>query len=80
MKTYEFWRERATGRLWAVELRDGVVVGCCGPLHRSDVEAQFLPTLDYSPERAGLMEADREAFDLELGEVQRPASTGEPRA
>ena len=64
MKTYEFWRERGTGEIWAVELLDGVVVGCCGPLTRSEVEERFLRTFDYSPARAAWVEAHRDAFDL----------------
>lgn len=64
MKTYEFWRERGPGEIWAVELLDGVVVGCCGPFTRSEVEERFLRTFDYSPARATWVEAHRDAFDL----------------
>ena len=64
MKSYEFWRERATGSIWAVELLQGRVVGCCGPLARSEIDEQFLPTFDYSPERAASTEADRDVFDV----------------
>ena len=64
MKTHEYWRERETGEVCAVELLDGVVVGYCGPLNASELEEQFLKTLDYSPERAAWIEAHRDAFDL----------------
>jgi len=64
MKTYEYWRERETGQIWAVEFVDGIVVGCCGPLDCDELEQRFLPTLDYSVERAAWVEAHREAFDL----------------
>jgi len=64
MKTYEFWRERGTGEVWAVELREGVVVGCCGPLDHSEVDEAFFETFDYSSDRAAWVEAHREAFDL----------------
>lgn len=64
MKTYEFWREPETGKVWAIELLEGAVVGCCGPLDRSEIEERFLPTFDYSPERAGWTEAHRDTFDL----------------
>ena len=64
MKTYEFWRERETGQVWAVKLLEGVVVGCCGPLDHSEIESRFLATFDYSPERAALTEAQRDSFDL----------------
>jgi hypothetical protein len=64
MKTYEFWRERGTGEVWAIELLEGAVVGCCGPLDQSEIEEQFLPTFDYSPERAAWTEERRDLFDL----------------
>ena len=64
MKAYEFWREHATGYVRAVELREGVVVSCCGPLEKSEIEEQFLPTFDYSPARAAWTESHRDAFDL----------------
>lgn len=61
---HEFWRERRTGEAWAVELREGVVVGCCGPLDHSEVDETFLETFDYSSDRAAWVEAHRDAFDL----------------
>ena len=64
MKTYEFWRDRVSGFIWAVALREGVVVGCCGPLTRSSVDEQFLPTFDYATERAEWFESSRERFEL----------------
>jgi len=64
MKTYEFWRERETGDVWAVELLEGVVVGLCGPLHHSEVDEGFLETFGYSTERAAWVEQHRDAFDL----------------
>ena len=35
----EIWKDRVSGKLWAVELLRGRVVGCCGPLdpRRADV-------------------------------------------
>lgn len=64
MKTCEFWRERATRETWAIELLDGIVFGCCGPLDHSEVEEQFLESFDYSPLRAAWVEGHRDAFDL----------------
>jgi hypothetical protein len=64
MRTFEFWRESETGAVWAVELREGAVVGCCGPLDHSEIDEQFLPTLDYSVDRAAWVDAHRDAFDL----------------
>lgn len=64
MKTYEFWRERRTGEVWAIELVEGAVVGCCGPLDHGDLDQEFLGAFDYSSERAAWVEAHRDAFDL----------------
>lgn len=46
MKTYEFWRERRTGEVWAIELLEGAVVGCCGPLDHSELDEKFLEAFD----------------------------------
>ena len=64
VKEYEFWRERVTGDIWAVELVEGKVVAVAGPLHHDDVDEDFLPGFDYAPERADWVEAHRDAFDL----------------
>jgi hypothetical protein len=75
MRTYEFWRRRETGEIWAVELAEGVVVGCCGPLHSSDVDESFLPTFDYSHEDAAWVEEHRDAYHLHcIGVAKPPAS------
>lgn len=64
MKTHEFWRERATGEIWAVELVDGAVVGRCGPLDHSELDEGFLATFDYARDQAAWTEEHRDAFDL----------------
>lgn len=64
MREHEFWRERATGEVWAIEFRDGAVSGCCGPLDPGELEETFLPALDYSPARVAWIETHREEFDL----------------
>jgi hypothetical protein len=64
MRTYEFWRERRTGEVWAIELLEGVVVGSCGPLDHSELDETFLEAFDYSPGRSASIEAHRDAFDL----------------
>lgn len=64
MKTYEFWRERGTGQVWAIELLEGVVVGACGPLDHSELCEEFLKAFDYAAERSAWIEAHRDAFDL----------------
>jgi len=64
MKTYGFWRDRTRGTIWAVALVEGVVVGSCGPLTRSEADEQFLPTLDYSAEQRAVVEGSRERFEV----------------
>lgn len=65
MKEHEFWRERSTGQVYAIELEDGIVTGSCGPLSRTETDDDFLPSFDYSPVRAEWIERNREAFELE---------------
>jgi hypothetical protein len=62
MTSYEFWRHHATGEVIAVKLLDGIVVGACGPLHHDDMDAAFLPSLDYSEDGAEAIETAREAY------------------
>lgn len=64
MDEYEFWRERATGHVYAVALVDGVVRGVCGPLDAEELDERFLPAFEYAPERAARVEAEREEFEL----------------
>jgi hypothetical protein len=63
MNSYEYWRDRTTGHVLAVKLHDGVVVGCCGPFTRTQLEERFLPTLDYGPEQADWVDAHRDQYD-----------------
>ena len=63
MRTHEFWRNRSGG-VWAVELVEGVVAGCCGPLDASEIEDEFLPHLEYSAREAEWIEAHRTEFEL----------------
>ena len=64
MKTYEFWRDTGTGEVWAVELADGVVFRCYGPLHWSEISPSFLRLYDYSAEEAPRIEERREEFEF----------------
>lgn len=64
MRTYEFWRERRTRDIWAVELEDGIVAACAGPLHPGEIDPAYLDGYDYSPAEAERLEAAREEFDL----------------
>jgi hypothetical protein len=63
MQTHEFWRETATQEVWAVELEDGVVVRCAGPLHWVEITPSFLRS-GYDLRAAGAPEiqARREDF------------------
>jgi hypothetical protein len=45
----EFWMYKPTGRAWAVELRDDVIVGAAGPLDFEDARPIILEYLDYLP-------------------------------
>ena len=63
METHEFWREK-TGEIWAVVLRQGVVVGCAGPLRPDDVDPDYLSGYDYSTNGAARIERERDEFDL----------------
>jgi len=64
MRTYEFWRERTSGDIWAVELEDGIVAACAGPLHPGDINPAYLDGYDYSPAEAERLDGAREEFDL----------------
>ena len=57
-----FWMEHATQAVWAVELRDDVVVSCYGPLLAEDVDDDLLDVFDYSPGGAAWIELNRERF------------------
>jgi len=64
MITYEFWRHPETGEVWAVKLRNGIVVAACGPLHHDEIDHEFLEDLDYSEEGAASIEATRDRYGL----------------
>jgi hypothetical protein len=63
MKTHEFWREAGTRAIWAVELRDGIVVGGRGPLKPDEVAVDYLSGYDYATAKAADLEARREEFE-----------------
>jgi len=64
MITHEFWRHSGTGQVFAVQLLDGIVVACSGPLHHDDIDLAFLDDLDYAEEGATAIEASREEYVL----------------
>ena len=61
---YEFWRERESGRVWAVELRDGIVRGACGPLRLDQISRDYLRGYAYADELGREIEGRRAEFDL----------------
>ncbi len=66
MRRHEFWRERATGEVWAIELHEGVVSGCFGPLEHGDVDDELLGRCVWDRERADWIERHRDEFDLHV--------------
>lgn len=63
MRQHELWRDRRNGDVWAVELNDGIVTACDGPLHWSDLSLSYLDGYSYRPDGALAIERDREHFD-----------------
>jgi CBS domain-containing protein len=82
MKEREFWQNRKTGGLYAVELEDGVVTGTCGPLTASEIEERFLTAFDYSVRDADWLEQHRDQFDFYSNGVRRrrPSSAANTRS
>jgi len=50
----ELWKDRVSGKLWAVELARGRIVGCCGPLEATDVAGLNLADLPFERDRGVL--------------------------
>lgn len=59
---HEFWMEGSSRAVWAVELHDGVVAACWGPLLPEDVEEDLLDAFAYGTGGAAWIEANRERF------------------
>ncbi len=76
VKEHEFWREQGAGHVYAVELKDGIVSGTCGPLDPAEIDDRFLRTFDYSQERAEWLEQRRSEFDLIRGPAPVSAARG----
>ncbi len=67
----EIWRERVSGKRWAVEIQRGRVVGCCGPLDPDNlVESGGMVALTFERDRSVLraLHARRDDFVRERGE------------
>jgi hypothetical protein len=63
---HEYWLEVDNGAIWAVELSDGVLVGCHGPLLPADVDADLLDLLEYTMVGVPWIEANRDRFGVEV--------------
>ena len=48
MALHEFWRDRESGELWAVELEGEGVLGAYGPLHWSEISPLYARLYPYS--------------------------------
>ena len=59
---HEFWMERSTHAVWAVELTDDVVTACYGPLLPGDIEDDLLDAFDYAKGGAAWIELNRDRF------------------
>ena len=64
MRSREFWLERSTAHIYAVELTDGIVTGLCGPLPPHDADPAFAATYAYAAAGAAELEQRRADFDL----------------
>ena len=66
---YEVWHHQRSGEVWAVEVTNGKVEKCCGPVAPQD----FTPDLvDYLPYRKGV---DAQELDSRRGEFIRDPVT-----
>jgi hypothetical protein len=46
-RQHEYWRHSPSGEVWAVEIHDGQLAGCCGPIDADGIDPQLLPNLPY---------------------------------
>ena len=60
----EYWRDTKRASVWAVEIQDGQVVRCCGPLSlgEAELDEELLDTLDYSKRRAAWIRSQADRF------------------
>jgi hypothetical protein len=58
---YEYWEHGSTGRVWAVKLNRGSVVGVI-EIDRRDVNADLLPFLSYHTDEAKVLEDRRHEY------------------
>lgn len=58
---YEYWQHLPTGRVWAVKLNHGAVVGVI-EIDRRDVNVELLPFLTYHIDEAKFIEERQHEF------------------
>jgi hypothetical protein len=60
----EFWRDTKRPDVWAVEIREGKVVRCSGPLAigMAELDGELLDSLDYSTEKAAWIRKHPDRF------------------
>lgn len=59
---HAFWIETQLQLVWAVELDDGVVTACYGPLTMDEIDDDLLETFDYGPGGAAWIREHSERF------------------
>jgi hypothetical protein len=62
----QLWQSFGSGELYLVDLRDGVVVACAGPLHQSDWTAGLSDAMTDT-EDAAWMQEHADEFGLRPG-------------
>ena len=58
----EYWQHKPTGHIWAIELSEGRVARCCGPIFLEDVEARLLNHLMYDAKDLSWVVTHRKEF------------------
>jgi hypothetical protein len=64
LPVHEYWRDMRGSNVWAVEIREGRVVRCCGPLSMGEAElnGELLDALVYSDEKAAWIRKHADRF------------------
>ena len=61
---HEYWRDTRTDHVWAVEIEDGKLVACFGPLSlgEAQLDGELLDGLGYSTRRVSWLDTHRDRF------------------
>jgi hypothetical protein len=59
---HAYWRHVPSNELWAVTLRQGTIVGACGPLNEHDMTGHVLRHLPYSVPLGAWVRQNRPEF------------------